>query len=183
MTHLPPHLPSTVFIIPSNIFTFLLRTIFLLSGDKSPVLCIRKTVYSILVLEGYFYWYETLGDSTLSLQLSCMRFIELPEYLIRIFHQFWKVSSYYLFNYFSGLFPLMLLGLQFTDMKVHAPLSLTHLFYFIFTYFAFSLTPLHLRWVFSVDLVLRSSILYSVVTNLLSGPSTEVLTLHVFISK
>ena len=64
------------------IFIFLLRTIFLLSGDKSPpVLCIRKTVYFILVLEGYFYWYETLGDYTLSLQLSCMRFIELPEYL------------------------------------------------------------------------------------------------------
>ena len=82
LTHLLPHSPSTVFIIPSNIFIFLLRTIFLLSGDKSPpVLCIRKTVYFILVLEGYFYWYETLGDYTLSLQLSCMRFIELPEYL------------------------------------------------------------------------------------------------------
>lgn len=71
LTHLLPHSPSTVFIIPSNIFIFLLRTIFLLSGDKSPpVLCIRKTVYFILVLEGYFYWYETLGDYALSLQIT-----------------------------------------------------------------------------------------------------------------
>ena len=34
------------------------------------VLCIRKTVYFILVLEGYFYWYETLGDYALSLQIT-----------------------------------------------------------------------------------------------------------------
>lgn len=80
-------------------------------------------------------------------------------------------------------FHLCFSDFNYTDVKDSnhtLPLYTLILFYF---YLFFFISPLHSRWVFSVDLALRYSIIYFVVPNLLSSPSTEVLTLHVFISK